>query len=313
LALSAPSAAQKNPKGKLIAIAAAAAVLALALFAVLSNIGRKDVYVAGSKRNAQGNGVATLWKNGAAQRLSDGGSYAEAVSVFVSGKDVYVAGYDKDVYSAETGIGAGKGVAMLWKNGVAQRLGEVGSKAKSVFVSGNDVYVAGWETTAQGKHVATLWINGMARHLSGGSGGNFKAESVFVSGGDVYVAGSEINSQGNGIATLWVNDRARRLSNNSKSRAPSVFVSGQDVYVAGFESNETNESHVATLWVNGRAQTLSDGGSRLAWASSVFVSGGDVYVAGYEFNAQWNAVAMLWKNGEAQRLGDGETSSIFVK
>jgi uncharacterized protein YjdB len=90
--------------------------------------GGADVYVAGWEYNAQGKDVATLWKNGVPQRLSDGSYEAYAHSVFVSGNDVYVAGGE---YNAQ-GI-----LATLWKNGVPQRLSDGRSYevyALSVFV-----------------------------------------------------------------------------------------------------------------------------------------------------------------------------------
>jgi len=92
------------------------------------------VYVAGYQINENGVYIAMLWKNGAAQNLTDGTTNAIAFSVFVSGKDVYVAGYE----------GA---MAKLWKNGIAQNLTDgttCSATAYSVYVSGKNVYVAGW-------------------------------------------------------------------------------------------------------------------------------------------------------------------------
>src|SRR5690606_21748165 len=100
-------------------------------------------------------------------------------SVYVSGSDVYVAGYVNN---------GTKRVATLWKNGVAQDLAEATEgmifvSANSVYVSGNDVYVAGYVG-----HIATLWKNGVAEDLSNRTT-NSQANSVYVSGSDVYVAG----------------------------------------------------------------------------------------------------------------------------
>jgi uncharacterized protein YjdB len=123
-----------------------------------------DVYVAG---NASANGCqkAVLWKNGAIQSLgSAGASHLNddcAHSVHVSGGDAYVAGIGKD----------GGDRATLWKNGAAQNIGNSGTEAYSVYVYGNDVYVA-WR---QGSGAA-LWKNGQSLTLANSGA----ARSVFV-------------------------------------------------------------------------------------------------------------------------------------
>jgi len=97
---------------------------------------KTDVYVAGWESNTQGVYVAVLWKNGIPQYLTDGTVSAWAMSVFVSGNDVYVVGENPS------------NTVVLWKNGELQYLTD-GEKAfsgcGSVFVSGNDVYVAGYD------------------------------------------------------------------------------------------------------------------------------------------------------------------------
>jgi hypothetical protein len=174
-----------------------------------------DVYVAGFKNNEQDIVVATLWKNGQAQRLSDGRRNAYAFSVFVSGRDVYVAGFEENTQ--------GNTVATLWKNGQAQRLSDErrNAYALSVFVSGRDVYVAGRENNAQGKGVATLWKNGRAQRLSDG-GSTAVANSVFVSGRDVYVAGGEDSLYGT-RTRLWKNGKVQN-STDEPGYLNSVFV-----------------------------------------------------------------------------------------
>jgi hypothetical protein len=96
------------------------------------------VYVAGSYSCDEINSVAKLWKNGVEQNLTDNiGIYKMeyTTSVFVSGNDVYVTGYDLDfdqgVYNSEK-----EGFAKLWKNNVVQNLsdGTRHAEANSVFV-----------------------------------------------------------------------------------------------------------------------------------------------------------------------------------
>jgi len=157
--------------------------------------------------------------------------------------DVYVAG------GSEIGV-------TLWKNGVAQTLSETGS-ARSVFVSGNDVYVAGYVFKGYNS-IPTLWKNGVAQKLSEKG----FAESVFVSGNDVYVAGS----LGDGEVVLWKNGVAQKFT--EKGMARSVFVADNDVYVAGWVDDERYGGMAAVLWKNGVRQNLTDRGGG---AYSVFV------------------------------------------
>jgi uncharacterized protein YjdB len=171
-----------------------------------------DVYVAGhTGALLSANDRPTLWKNGWAEELPWlGGGYAgEALSVYASGADVYVAG--------NASIGNYQ-KAVLWKNGGIQCLSTAGAAhlnddcANSVYVSGSGVYVAG--IGKDGGDRATPWKNGAAQSLS--ISGTV-AHSVYVYGSDVYVAGR----QGSGAA-LWKNGQSLALASNGA--AHSVFV-----------------------------------------------------------------------------------------
>ena len=294
---------------------------------------QQNVYVAGWIDNR-----AVLWVNGVAQYLPSG---YQALSVFVSGNDVYVAGiYGHCVCEMYDMIPCG---TVLWKNGVAQVLTNDGDVALSVFISGNDVYVAGgYRTTSLWKNGtvqvyndgrfassvyvvrndvyiagnvigdgnssesfrAVLWKNGVEQNLSADRGFS-SARSVFVSGNDVYVAGQDLTGE---IyhARLWKNGIVQELTQSANyTEASSVFVFGNDVYVAGMQYS--NRGSYAVLWKNGVIRNLTDGNGR-ASANSVYVSGNDVYVAGTDRNR-----AVLWKNGVARDLGSGGANSVFVK
>ena len=215
----------------------------------------------------------------------------------------------------------------LWVNGDAQDInvtdGTILMEANSIFVSDDDVYMAGVELTQQYKVFATLWVNGIAQYLTDGTR-NAGANSVFVSGDDVYVAGYGISELYVRTAKLWINGNEQNLSDENicSAEANSVFVLGNNVYVVGYGAYERT---IATLWVNGVAQNLTDG-TRDAEANSVYVVGNNVYVVGYEVSGQeltddygftsYRRVAKLWINGVAQNLSDGtrdaEANSVFV-
>ena len=308
-----------------------------------------DIYVAGF-----GLWYAALWKNGKTQVLGAYQSYAH--SVFVSNDDVYVVGneyqikqigtlqksglsyfernlnigyqlgtntdiFTKSSSSAETQYVS---IAKMWKNGQSHDLtdGIYDAMAQSVYVAGDDVYIAGREYGEQGIAIAKLWKNGEAQALTDGS---FEAlaYSVCVSeNGDIYVAGHEINANGKFVAKLWKNGEAIALTNGTKDGwAHSVFVSGDDVYVAGTERNEQGWE-VAKLWKNEVVENLTNENysNVSAEARSVYVLDGDVYVAGYVWNEYGGlgTVAKLWKNGVAQSLTGGGNKhgyaySVFAK
>ncbi len=209
---------------------------------------------------------------------------------------VYVAGYENS--------GAGQ-KAVLWIDGVATQLSELESNAASVFVSGDDVYVAGMVFNENYMRIATLWKNGVAQPLSDKT---TITNSVFVSDDDVYIAGIEYAGRNVPYARFWENGTMSNINEGSYSNARSVFVSDGDVYVAGDESTANGDS-AATLWVNGEMQTLS---TAYSFAYSVCVSDGDVYVAGYEYNASNVPCAAIWKNGVIQQLNDGASGSSFA-
>jgi hypothetical protein len=275
-----------------------------------------DVFVAGQEiiRGPQryDNGSATLWKNGESRHLSDKSDafgYNHAYSVYVSGGNIYVAGYR---------ISSG---AALWKNFDPQPLNNSQGKgcAEAVYVVGEDVYVVGYinakDINAKEIEIATIWINGNPQNLSENDS---SAHSVCVSNdGNVYVAGTEYLGSGTSgdiylgrllkreFATLWIDGVPKRLGDGE---ANSVFVSGNDVYVAGIGRNAEGQ-FVATLWKNGNPQVLGNG---TGGANAVFVSGKDVYVAGWERNTKDNNIATVWENGLKKVLGKGEGKSVFV-
>ena len=175
-------------------------------------------------------------------------------------------------------------VAKIWKNGAPQNLtdGSNPSYANSVFVFGNDVYVAGKEYNGT-NYVAKVWKNGVPQILTNGAN-DASASSVFVNNGDVFVAGN-VYLAGNDVnePKLWKNGVEEPLNINSAydgAKAKSVYVSGNDVYVAGTAtaSNGSQSCSFATLWKNGSIVVTSPACPENNSMNSVFVDDGQLDV-----------------------------------
>lgn len=264
-----------------------------------------------------------FWKNGIPVNQDSMNIYDTygLYSLAVSDNDIYMVGW-----------GPGGMPATYWKNenrialtpAYSPTTQIVRATATSIAVSGNDVYVAGYQSEQLSPMggfssvIATYWKNGNLVKLTDGSK-DANATAIAVSGGDVYVAGLEVNGPVN-TAMYWKNGNRVNLTDGSTNvEVNSIALSGTDVYVGGtqWEGNLTRDASgveyhtpIAKYWKNGKPVKLTDG-SKWAEAKSIAISGNDVYVAGFE-----NGIAKYWKNGSPVILGDvskySEASSIFL-
>ena len=183
-----------------------------------------DVYVAGfenktimvSPSASTIYAVAKYWKNGVPVELTDGTKPAAALSMFVSGSDVYVSGF------ACSTTDSGCQQAVYWKNGFPAALSTTSDTlATSITVSCSNVYAVGAEVGSG----MLFWKNGTTVPLHGS--GYTEATQVVVSGQDVYVAGVQSQPGGAYQAGYWKNGVPVQLSvdpNTAQSLANSIVV-----------------------------------------------------------------------------------------
>jgi len=157
----------------------------------------------------------------------------------------------------------------------------------SVFINGNDVYIAG--SGCEGTSMTDrplLWVNGEQRTV--GEIGNFnKANSVFVSGNDIYVATTTENG-----AFLWKNGISKSLSGSDNfGEANSVCIHNGVVYVGG------QYQGAPVIWIDGKCEILGYSGC----VNKVAIHNGNIYAVGYagEYSS---GTPCLWINGEKIEL-----------
>jgi hypothetical protein len=121
------------------------------------------------------------WTNGVAADLNTGydlssphNNYGVVSAVFVSGKDLYIAGMVETTNQMINN-------AVYWKNGVETVLPSSAANAfaSAIHVSGNDVYVAGYEYNKGQPKYAVYWKNGVEVKLTDGTNETI-ATSIFV-------------------------------------------------------------------------------------------------------------------------------------
>ena len=242
--------------------------------AVSIYVSNGDVYVAGNSKSDNGIQIsAVVWKNGTvlyAFKTSTGYDSYKSISVFASGDDVYLLGYEQNRPGSSYVT-----TYRLWKNN--QKEYSFGSESIfSIFVSGMYWYAVGYQNKGNSSYpnrYATVWKNGVMQDINRMSNGTTSADvwSIYVSGGDTYVAGYEASSSSGDKAVIWKNGEKQNLSDGTMNEyTTSIYVTSiGNVYVAGYEKSSSHSA--AKIWINGKEQMLTDG-SKSARANSIFVA-----------------------------------------
>jgi hypothetical protein len=165
--------------------------------------------------------------------------------------------------------------------------------AKSLFVSGKDVYVLGHKAGVNGAdsdRIWGFWKNKVWNPLP------LIPHSIFVSNSDVYIVGSFNIGTGQVffVPAIWKNGTITRLS-TSNGVAKSVFVTGSDVYICGDLFNTSGL--FPAMWKNGIISNLSTVTNHPNGATiNIIASNNNIYVSGYRSSGNGGEYG-YWKNG----------------
>ena len=277
-----------------------------------------NIYMAGSYVDLRYSGALSYsypaWaKNGESWILDNTEGYGNAYSISVAD--------DGSVYKGGSTDNITYGIlrVAIWKDGQFHqyldnpRGDATGSVAYSMFISGNEIYAAGYVQDAPG-----FWKDNVITVLPYTLTG--VARSIAVSNGIAYVVGYDMNDSWASCAMLWkegepptvLYDPAGALN----SDAYSVFVSGGSVYIA-MRYNVDYQEYWA-VWKDGVLTTypLVQGAMRQRF-ESIFVANGKVYVAGTATFTAYST-AVLWEDGVPLLLHrqdpdyDSEASCVYV-
>jgi len=174
-----------------------------------------DVYVAGFQ-NLTGNPwyeKATFWKNGVPTDLTNGATNAKATAIFVSGADVYVAGFEE----VKSGIAIINKAPRLWKNGASVPLttpaDNLFNGVNALLVAGTDVYVGGVYNGA-----GAVWKNGTMINTASYAVAEQVTSLFMYNNADLYASGA---SNASGLNGYWVNGNFVEMDPGCNSVSPS--------------------------------------------------------------------------------------------
>ncbi|MBF9015532.1 MULTISPECIES: hypothetical protein [unclassified Oceanispirochaeta] len=275
--------------------------------------GETAVYVAGYYAGSPFD-VSSYWINDISNQTDLYDTENSRVnSIFVSGGDIYVAGFYTN--------GDGNKVACYWLNGglpidfFNETTAGYHAEAYDIYVSGSDIYVSGFYEEGDGVRVACYWVNSDDPiSFSPVAGKKSEINSIYYDGTDIYAAGYYVDGSDIEKACYWKNTARTDLSPTDWGRAESITVQNNTVYTSGW-SDDGGKS--ACYWANSSRIILHN--SSISIGNSIFVNGSDIYVAGSYKNGAY-FISCYWLNGgdaivlydETASEDDSVANSIFV-
>lgn len=258
--------------------------------------------------------VGVLWKMKADDGtlvgrtlLSDGERNTSPVAVSVANGNVCVAGFETLEFDRK---------AVVWKNDKMEYLtdGTTDALAYCVLASGDDVYVGGYQQTADKQGgIARIWKNSVAQDLTDGST-VAKVCALCLDKGILYAAGTEKTVGGRWKGVLWIDGRATYFTEEVGTEVTGLFVQDGNYVIEG-NMTDADGNIVTCIWTAEGVRILSEG-LEMCQGTGLAVAGKDIYVAGNEvgMDDSYEMInhAHLWKNGTAQSLEIAQPDDVSL-
>ncbi|MEX0363630.1 MAG: hypothetical protein AB3N10_21825, partial [Allomuricauda sp.] len=238
--------------------------------------------------------ISKVWLNGVEHfSLTDGTKRAEANSIYVFRKDIYVAGLlessDDNTY------------AVIWKNhDESFNLTEGNSEAAatSVIADAQGFNGVGYEDNL-GNYVGYRWTELGDEIVFDEGEGPTRLHSISIGNDGTYIAGASIMiGMDKDHAHIWKDDISHLTltDGNNFAYARDVAVADEGVYAVGAERNVGY--YVAKAWKDGDEIYTLANAENASYATSVEINeNGDVFICGHE-SVVGNKLGRIWKNGE---------------
>ncbi|HMR93338.1 MAG TPA: hypothetical protein PKC69_13530 [Chitinophagaceae bacterium] len=252
-----------------------------------------EVHVLGEEDGAAGTDNVQ-WINGD-KKIFQAGFRPVCIRNF--GNDIYVLGWLYDVTDEKNKIAYFKN-DILHKMETTASTGGVSYQPEDIFISGNDIYIAGV------KHTGSAAINGYFKNAQWNElkippGYNsLYIRAVAVADGNVHIAGTGFPSGGsNARPVYWKNTTGVSILSAlpGYAAASDIKVVAGKVYISG-----RNGGDKACYWTDGvRTDLPLAANMETSGAEAILVQGADVLIAGWQQDADRDEIACYWKNGQS--------------
>lgn len=234
------------------------------------DINGQSIYAAGYYIDGYPNGIkyATYWVNGKRVVLGEG----EITDIDVKNGIVYATGLDENMD------------AVYWIDGVKNAIQGSETNAHSIFVHGEDIYVAGSFLNG-----SCYWKNGSKINLT--TNADSEAFGIVVNeNGNVISGGYYMNNHHHLIPARWNETKRKSMTkpNGGDAEIYDVVLKGNTPVFIGMTMRQNNMVGLlpkASYWIGNKRTDCNNGGS---WKDNVyggegiggFVDGENIYVTG---------------------------------